>query len=362
MPMASDLAAAVDAGIITREQADKIAALAEAGAIAPAMAAPAEPVSDPDEESFHFARGFQDVFLTIGIALLLVGAGIGGTMVAGPGAGALGGAVLAFALAWHFARRRRLVLPSIALALGFAVFAGVAAAVGLGGEGWRNILPMAGRFDGPIPVFGGGVAAGVAAAIFFALYRLPFALGLVAVAMLYVVIGSLTLILGPAVFAGIAMYALLVLGLIVFAVAMAFDLSDPKRRTLRSDYAFWLHLVAAPMIVHSIIALLVGSGRMAFSLEDSILVIAIVVVLGFVALVIDRRALLVAGLGYLAFAIGRLLSIADIVGGGGVAVTLLLVGATVVVVGAGWRPIRRWVVTNLVTGGLRLRLPPASLA
>jgi hypothetical protein len=248
------------------------------------------------------------------------------------------------------------------LALGFALFSGIAAAVALGGEGWRNVLPVMGGLDGPWPLFGGGLAAGIAAAAFFALYRLPFALGLVAVAMLYVVIGSLTLILGPAGFAGIATYALLALGLVVFAVAMRFDLSDPNRRTLRSDYAFWLHLVAAPLIVHSVIALLVRNGRTAFSVEESILVIAIVFVLAFVALAIDRRALLVAGLGYLAFAIARLLTVADVVGSGVLAVTLLFVGAAVVILGAGWRPIRHWVVNTMVGAGLRRRLPPARLA
>jgi hypothetical protein len=45
-------------------------------------------------------------------------------------------------------------------------------------------------------------------------------------------------------------------GLRVFAAAMSFDLSDRDRMTRRSDCAFWLHLLAAPLIVHSLISLI----------------------------------------------------------------------------------------------------------
>ena len=46
---------------------------------------------------------------------------------------------------------------------------------------------------------------------------------------------------------------LLVCGLAVFALAMRFDMSDPQRLTRRTDIAFWLHLLAAPLIVHPLI-------------------------------------------------------------------------------------------------------------
>ena len=89
----------------------------------------------------HFARGFQDVFLSIGLVLLMVGIGIAAPMAFGTAAGLYAGAIVVFALAWYFARSRRLVLPSIALAVGFTLFAGVATGVVLGGEGWANLFP-----------------------------------------------------------------------------------------------------------------------------------------------------------------------------------------------------------------------------
>ena len=48
----------------------------------------------------------------------------------------------------------------------------------------------------------------------------------------------------------------LLLGIGVFLFAMRWDSSDPTRTTRRSDVAFWLHLLAAPMIVHPIFTLL----------------------------------------------------------------------------------------------------------
>src|SRR3546814_4796732 len=45
----------------------------------------------------------------------------------------------------------------------------------------------------------------------------------------------------------LVMALVLVTGLGVFALAMWWDRSDRVRQTRRSDVAFWLHLLAAPM-------------------------------------------------------------------------------------------------------------------
>ncbi len=371
MPTPERLAAAVRAGIITDEQAERIAALDMAApdatarddrALPGAVSSPfAQALADADNETVHFARGFQDIFLTIGLVLLLVGAGIAGPQLLGMVGGTFAAAALAFLLAVYFAGSRMLVLPSIALALGFSLFVGVGVGAVLGGEGWSALFPRYGGAMSALSLLGGGAAAGVAAAVFFALYRLPFALAIIAVSMIYVIFGGLSLSLGPDEFAHNTMEALLALGLVTFVVAMAFDLGDPLRRTLRADNAFWLHLVAAPMIVHSLIALLISTDRSDFSSLQSVAVIGLVVMFGVVALVIDRRALLVAGLSYLAFAIYRLLADAQIEGSGLLAATLVFVGATVVLLGAGWRPIRA-ALLRFVPANARRHLPPVILA
>ena len=48
----------------------------------------------------------------------------------------------------------------------------------------------------------------------------------------------------------------LLLGIGIFLFAMWWDGSDRARLTRRSDVAFWLHLLAAPMIVHPVFTLL----------------------------------------------------------------------------------------------------------
>ncbi len=59
----------------------------------------------------------------------------------------------------------------------------------------------------------------------------------------------------------------LLLGIGVFLFAMWWDASDRARVTRRSDVAFWLHLLAAPMIAHPIFTLMglnngaVGTGE-----------------------------------------------------------------------------------------------------
>src|SRR3546814_10333745 len=52
------------------------------------------------------------------------------------------------------------------------------------------------------------------------------------------------------------MVLVLIAGLGVFTLAMWWDRSDRVRQTRRSDVAFWIHLLAAPMIAHPIFHLL----------------------------------------------------------------------------------------------------------
>ena len=54
----------------------------------------------------------------------------------------------------------------------------------------------------------------------------------------------------------LVMSLVLTAGIGVFALAMWWDRSDRVRQTRRSDVAFWLHLLAAPMIAHPIFHLL----------------------------------------------------------------------------------------------------------
>ena len=86
-------------------------------------------------------------------------------------------------------------------------------------------------------------------------------------------------------------------------------------------------------------------------------VILTVAVLAVVAVLIDRRALLVAGLAYLGWAIAYALT--DVGRGGPftLAATLVILGAVVLTLGAGWVPLRR-LLLPLLPPAIANRLPP----
>ena len=145
-------------------------------------------------------------------------------------------------------------------------------------------------------------------------------------------------------------------GLAVFAAALRVDASDPQRVTRRSDIAFWLHLAAAPMIVHAVVPLVTGDVQ-TLNAAQAVGILAVFVLLALVALVIDRRALLVSGLTYAGIAISYLLS-QTVEQGMGLSLTLLGLAVIVLGLSAGWRSLRQALLPLLPLGPLRRHVPP----
>jgi hypothetical protein len=310
-----------------------------------------------DDESVRFVRGLQDVLLTIGIVALLGGASVLGGVWLGPG-GQIISAAIAFVLAIPFARRWRLVLPSMALAAGFVVACAFAAAHVVGSALAEGYVHVFGKIVFFTPFLAGSLSALVASALFYAVFRLPFALGMIAVSALAFVLAALHS--GPPIdnLPSATAPAVLILGLLTLAAAMAFDASDPLRRTIRADNAFWLHLAAAPMIVHGAIWVLAPPP---YAATSALIILGVVLVLAAVALTIDRRALFIAGLGYFVAALVVLVRRPDIdpeVNASAVAGSLAFTGAFALAVGVGWRRLRRLIVAALPANGLRKILPP----
>jgi hypothetical protein len=272
-------------------------------------------------------------------------------------------------------KRYRLVLPGILLAVAFVAFV-LAASVGLPVEAWRDYsirqeLPSAFSIlqglqyypGGPLVFAARALAPAAGAGLFYRRFKLPFALLPAAVSLVVAGLGVASFLFPRAPAVGDTIFSL-VSGLGVFAAAMSFDASDRERVTRRADCAFWLHLLAAPLIVRSVMALVaapLGGGQpfhpTQMTAALALAVILTVAVLAFVAVVIDRRALLVSGLAYLGWAIGYALTDA---GGGGLftlAATLVILGAIVLTLGAGWMPLRRRLVA-LLSPAITDRLPP----
>ena len=263
-------------------------------------------------------------------------------------------------LAEYFTRKRRMALPSIVLLLSFVGAASFAALAAFGGVARLSDGAQAGQalqISGILTITGG--LAAVAATAHWWRFRVPITIAAGAAGLSLTMISLAGGVLGPAfALAGANILTLLMLicGVGVFTLAMWFDARDPARITRWSDVAFWLHMLAAPMLVHPLFNG-TGLGDSAGKPEAAALVVLAFAVLTLVALAIDRRALIVSALGYAIFAIQTLVkqgndfSISTNVG-------LLIVGLMLVLLSAGWRMARAQLLRRL-PAGLQGKLPPA---
>jgi hypothetical protein len=301
-----------------------------------------------DEENFRLISGFNDIFVAIAGVLLLVGAAwIGGEVH--PAVGGLAVAVLSWGLAEYFTKIRRMALPSIVFLLAFVggVFA-TALGVLVGNDG---PLKPNDSTDGLLIAASAAVAA-VAAYVHWRRFYVPItiaagmaALGGVAVSLLLAVAPGITIAMN---------LVLLIIGLGVFAFAMRWDMQDPARTTRKSDVAFWLHLLAAPLIAHPIfvtLGLLDGNA----SVATALIVVVLYVVMGIIALAVDRRALLVSALAYVITAIIALFREFGAVSLN-VALAIFVIGSALLLLSAFWQDARRMVVDQL-PNGVKARLP-----
>jgi len=144
-------------------------------------------------------------------------------------------------------------------------------------------------------------------------------------------------------------------GLAVFALAMRWDASDRQRITRRSDVAFWLHLLAAPLIIHPAFAMLGLVGVGGTTVAHAGVAVAIYLVLALVALAIDRRAVLVSALFYVLYAISALFRAAGSLNES-FALTALVIGSAMMLLSAFWHPVRQRVL-QWVPAAIRARLP-----
>ena len=201
-----------------------------------------------------------------------------------------------------------MALPSILLLLAFV--GGVLATVAF------LLVQVIGpdRFNGPsqlLPATVGGVSAAVAAAaawIHWRRFHVPItvAAGAAAVAGLFLAVIIAIVQPGDSEAAkNLILGFILLLGIGVFLFAMWWDASDRARLTRRSDVAFWLHLLAAPMIAHPIFTL-IGLNNGTVGTAEALLVVGLYVLFGLTALAIDRRALLVSALAYVLYALTEL--------------------------------------------------------
>ena len=186
-------------------------------------------------------------------------------------------------------------------------------------------------------------------------FRVPITVAAGAAAVAAIAVGLIIAVLGdPESYQNTIWGFVLLLGIGVFLFPMRWDSSDPARVTRRSDVAFWLHLLAAPMIVHPVFTLL-GLNDGTATIGEGLVVIALYVALGITALAIDRRALLVSALAYVLYALSELFKQVGAVELN-IALTALVIGSALLLLSAFWHQSRS-VVVRMLPVGLQSKLP-----
>jgi len=329
----NDLDEAVDAGAITADAAQALRVFVDGQ----------RGLSNVDDENFRLLTGFNDIFVNIAALILLVAVGWLAALAAWPLAG---GAVAATAwgLALFFTEKRRMALPSITLLIAFVGGAAFTAGALIGGKGMSDSLT----------IIAAGTAGAAAAWFHWRRFHVPITIAAGAGAGAAVLVGLVASSVGREIGSTPVLIAVLIGGLAIFLLAMKWDSSDPARVTRRSDVAFWLHLLASPMIVHPIFALL-GLNNGGGGTIGALLIVGLYALLGIVALAIDRRALLVSALAYVLWALGNLIGEFG-KSGVNIALTALVIGSALLLLSAFWHQARRFVV-ELLPADLRRFLP-----
>jgi len=286
-------------------------------------------VPSADEEAVRLVSGFNDIFVVIACSLLLISSAWVlhdfskiVALITMP--------VLAWGLAEFFVLKRKQALPAIVLLLTFvggvfvlgeylfqflsesSVIASTAATVVAAYLHWR-------RFKVPITI-----AAGTAATI-----------GFVVATFISTFTASKEMIF----------VMIFLCGVISFLFAMYWDSLDRSRKTRRSDVAFWLHLLSAPLIVHPVFSVLgILDGNQA--IESMVVVILLYLVMTLISIVTDRRAFMVSSLVYVLYALSNLLKEYGSVGYS-FALTGVCIGAALLLLAAFWRSSRAVLVPIL---------------
>ena len=363
----TDLSNAVSEGIITREQEIQLNAFSERTHANDEN--PLYQVSETRDEPFRLLRGFRDIFIALGIAFLAVGATVlytsshtSALFYFGPAfsdydwyagfwpaiASAAVLLAIGIAIAEIVTRKLRLPLSSLVLSLAIAYWAGL--------FGVQCLAPLASLLDqSKIPSFPIGIAgfflsAFIGISLFYLRYRLPFVMLVVAgtlVGLGLSVISSMW----PEFASQNLRFVIGGLGALVFVVAMNFDLKDRLRITRFSEIAFWLHLLAAPLMIHSFLQ------TNSLAQNNVPLILTVFAILTFIALVIDRRAVLVSSLVYMGGAFVQIVLALGLQGSMLFAVPILSIGVLVVVLGIGWTPLRR-LVLSITPSAITDRVPP----
>jgi hypothetical protein len=316
-----DLNLAVDKGIFTGSSIKEFRALVSSLNNSPSV----------DEENFRLIGGFNDVFIVIACSLLLFSSLWAlNSSTDNDSTGLLVFTILSWLLSEYFVRKRRMALPAIALLLSFV---GAVFALSI------SLFETVSEFS----FIAASAMSTVAAYVHWVRFKVP-----ITVAVGTAAIVGFLVFLTIDIFPDAKDWLLIILflcGLVSFVFAMYWDSSDTSRITRKSDVAFWLHLLSAPLIIHPIF-----SGLGVLEGNESLMSIVVVVILyllmTLISIAIDRRAFMVSSLVYVLYALSSLIKTYGGVGYS-FALTGVFIGGALLLLSAYWHRVRSQLVSKL---------------
>ncbi|PKH05981.1 hypothetical protein [Moritella sp. Urea-trap-13] len=320
-----DLNNAVDKGIFTASSVDEFRREQQS----------IKHVTIADEENIRLIGGFNDIFIVIACALLLFSS-LWAVKSIDPRLGFATFAVLSWALAEFFVLKRKMAFPAIMLLLAF-----------IGGV-FKLSMEVFSALDQQAIIAATGASV-IAAACHWRRFRVPITIAAGTAATIGFIVSSfVSTFTTPDMLNVLTDWILVVIfacGILTFLFAMYWDASDRARVTNRTDTAFWLHLLSAPLIIHPVF-LGVGILNGEEGISSIAIIVSLYLLMSLVSIIIDRRAFMVSSLVYVLYALSSLMSMYGDVGTN-FAITGIAIGAALLLLSALWHPVRGKIVTLL---------------
>lgn len=278
-----------------------------------------------DEENFRLISGFNDIFVAVAALLLVFSAGWLGAQL-NDALGFLISASLSWFLSIYFISRKKLALPAI-----FFLIAFILSAIGC----TYKIFQLNGA-DKELTFIWSCAVGAIAAYLHWYKFKVPVtvAAGVASAAAFIVTIATSQIPF----FKDHILLLIVLSGVITFLIAMYWDTQDRNRTTRKSDVAFWLHLLAAPLIVHPVFSFMEVL-KSEVSVDKIAFVILLYLFLGLVSVVIDRRALMVSSLMYVLYALTALFKVYGMVSFS-FAIAGVCIGSMLLLLSAFWQRFR----------------------
>ncbi len=306
-------------------------------------------ITNPENEPLHLVGNLNDIFVSIACLLVLIPTG---SLMHNP----FGTLIASWLLAEYFTRKRRMLLPSMLLMVTFLGSGLYALILALKIDmPFLTLESLSGVFNqstniqriyslcvlGCLPI-----GFGILANLYWRRFKVPATVAVGIGGILWICCYFLYIFTPN--FGKFSFVITLLFGFFVFLLAMKWDRKDLARQTQSSDVAFWLHLVASPLIVHSAFSLMgifdEGKTPAGMDMGTAFGILILYCVMGVVSLCIDRRAMLISALGYVLYALFWMFKHYGINENNAFQVTAIFVGLMLLLLSAFWQQSRKKVI------------------